>query len=133
MDQDNLASALRALASDEKARPETARLRDVFDDVEAALRSGVRREAVLSALHQQGFKMTLESFKSALQRIRKERAKAGTTLTPIAAPEASKSVTPASKQPPASSSNTKPSPTTSAGDPPASFDWESKRDKKVEW
>jgi hypothetical protein len=64
-------------------------LRDVFDDVEAALRSGVRREAVLSALHQQGFKMTLESFKSALQRIRKERAKAGIAApirTPAAAP-----------------------------------------------
>ncbi|CAJ0808632.1 hypothetical protein [Ralstonia insidiosa] len=65
--------ALRSLISDSSARSETARLREIFDDVEATLQSGVRREAVLTTLHDKGFTMTMASFKSALQRIRKER------------------------------------------------------------
>ncbi|WP_316685563.1 hypothetical protein [Ralstonia thomasii] len=48
-------------------------MREIFDDVEATLQSGVRREAVLTTLHDKGFTMTMASFKSALQRIRKER------------------------------------------------------------
>ncbi len=73
MGENDISARLRALATDEKRRPETARLRDVFDDVEAALRAGVPQADVLAELHQAGFKMTLASFKSALQRIRKER------------------------------------------------------------
>lgn len=74
MGENDISARLRALATDEKRRPETARLRDVFDDVEAALRAGVHQADVLAELHQAGFKMTLASFKSALQRIRKERS-----------------------------------------------------------
>lgn len=73
MGENDISARLRALATDEKRRPETARLRDVFDDVEAALKAGVPQADVLAELHQGGFKMTLASFKSALQRIRKER------------------------------------------------------------
>jgi len=69
----NLVGALRALTEDTSARSETARLRDVFDEIEAALNAGVRREAVLATLHENGFTMTFTGFKSALQRIRKER------------------------------------------------------------
>lgn len=71
--RENVAASLRSLVNDASARSETARLRDIFDEVEKALQSGVKREAVLAALHEQGFTMTLASFKSALQRIRKER------------------------------------------------------------
>ena len=49
-------------------------IHNVFDEIEATLGRGVRREAVLATLHQQGFTMTMASFKSALQRIRRERA-----------------------------------------------------------
>jgi hypothetical protein len=70
-----LVEALRGLKQDTSARSETARLRDIFDEVEAALKAGVRREAVLATLHEQGFTMTLLGFKTALQRIRKERTK----------------------------------------------------------
>ncbi|MDC5123763.1 hypothetical protein NRA16_17775 [Acinetobacter baumannii] len=66
--------ALRALAKGDSNRSETARLRDVIDDVEAALEAGVSRSAILETLHQQGFKMSLKSFESALYRIRKKRA-----------------------------------------------------------
>jgi hypothetical protein len=82
MTQEAITSVLRALATGEKARSETARLRDVFDDVEAALRSGVRRETVLKALQEQGFKMKMASFKSALERIRKERKEASPDQQP---------------------------------------------------
>lgn len=76
MSETDIAARLQALASDDKRRPETARLRDVFDDVERALKAGVPQAAVLAELHEAGFTMTIASFKSALQRIRKERSEA---------------------------------------------------------
>lgn len=51
----------------------TARLREVFDDIEATLKAGVSQATVLNELHDLGFTMKMASFKSALQRIRKER------------------------------------------------------------
>lgn len=69
----DLSTALRELANNGSAKTETARLRDVFDEIEAAFQSGVKQAAVLAVLHEQGFKMTMAGFKTALQRIRKER------------------------------------------------------------
>lgn len=77
MQKNSVVDALRALATGEKARSETARLRDVFNDVEAALSAGVSRAAILETLHSQGFTMTLKSFESAIYRIRKQREKKG--------------------------------------------------------
>lgn len=76
MEKNNVADVLRALATGNKARSEIAHLRDIFDEVEGALKTGVRRAAVLEALHGQGFTMSLKSFESALYRIRKQRASA---------------------------------------------------------
>ena len=73
MTKDSGADVLRALATGDKSRSETARLRDIVDEVEAALAAGVSRAAVLEALNAQGFTMTLKSFESALYRIRKKR------------------------------------------------------------
>lgn len=73
MTTNSVADVLRALATGDKNRSETARLRDIVDEVEAALAAGVSRAAVLQALHDQGFTMTLKSFESALYRIRKKR------------------------------------------------------------
>lgn len=75
MKQNDVSERLRALATDDKRRPETARLRDVFNDVEAALTAGISQADVLAELHKSGYTMTMASFKSALQRIRKERSK----------------------------------------------------------
>lgn len=71
--KDTLVEALRTLEASDENRSETSRLIDVFDDVESALRCGVRRTAVLAALHSQGFTMTAKSFESAIYRIRKKR------------------------------------------------------------
>lgn len=75
MEKSSVVSALRALAAESEGRSETARLRDVFEDVEAALSAGVKRRAILEALNEQGFKMTLKGFESAMYRIRKQRRK----------------------------------------------------------
>ncbi|WP_319103226.1 hypothetical protein [Pseudomonas aeruginosa] len=77
MTKTSVADVLRELAKGDKSRSETARLRDVIDEVEAALAAGVSRSAVLEALHGQGFTMTLKSFESALYRIRKQREQGG--------------------------------------------------------
>ena len=73
MTKDSVADVLRALATGDKGRSETARLRDIVDEIEAALAAGVSRAAVLETLNAQGFTMTLKSFESALYRIRKKR------------------------------------------------------------
>lgn len=85
MTKPSLADALRALAKSDRHRSETARLRDVIDDVEAALDAGVSRAAVLAELHKAGFTMTLKSFESALYRIRKKRARHPPARTPASA------------------------------------------------
>jgi hypothetical protein len=69
----SLRDSLVTLASGTQHRSETARLHDVFDEVEAALQAGVRRKAILETLHANGFTMTLRSFESALARLRKRR------------------------------------------------------------
>lgn len=74
MTSNSVAEVLQALAKGDKARSETARLRDVFGEVEAAINAGVSRAAILEALHEKGFTMAMRSFESALYRIRKERA-----------------------------------------------------------
>lgn len=86
MAENEVTARLRALASDDNRRSETARLRDVFDDVEMTLSKGVSQFDVLAELHKLGFTMTMASFKSALQRIRKERTKKAQT-TKTAAPQ----------------------------------------------
>ena len=73
MNKNTVAEALRALATSDKSRSETARLRDVFDDVEIALKAGVSRATILETLHDQGFEMTAKSFESAIYRLRKKR------------------------------------------------------------
>lgn len=73
MSKDSVVEALRALATSDDRRSETARLRDVFDEVEGALNAGVSRAAILETLHGQGFTMTAKSFESALYRLRRRR------------------------------------------------------------
>lgn len=69
---------LQQLSQDPKNRSDTARLRDIVDDVEKALKAGVKRETVFKALQDNGFeKMSFKSFESALYRIRKERRRVG--------------------------------------------------------
>ncbi|WP_434152220.1 hypothetical protein ACR2R6_23450 (plasmid) [Methylocaldum gracile subsp. desertum] len=76
MTKKNASDALRKLAAGTAARSATAMLRDIFDDIENAMRAGVRRKAILETLQEEGFKITFKSFESAIYRIRKQRKKA---------------------------------------------------------
>ena len=75
LNKENVSAALQALAAEYAGIPrsETARLREVLDDVEAALTAGASHAAVLDTLHAQGFTLTASSFESTLARLRKER------------------------------------------------------------
>ncbi len=73
MSKPSLSETLQEMARNHASRSKTARLRDVFDDVETALNAGVSREAVLQALNDDGIAMTKQTFDKALSRIRKER------------------------------------------------------------
>ncbi|MDC6409538.1 hypothetical protein LOD50_10440 [Xylella fastidiosa subsp. multiplex] len=75
MDRKAIAERLRALASDDKKRSKAARLRDVIDDVEAALSAGVPRSSVLNELEAQGLQMSVATFETTLRRIRQKRRK----------------------------------------------------------
>lgn len=79
MTSSDLSQALEQLATSDSGRSETARLRDVFDQVERALDAGVSRQAILEALHAKGFTMTLRGFETALYRIRRKRAQGRAT------------------------------------------------------
>jgi radical SAM superfamily enzyme YgiQ (UPF0313 family) len=73
MNKEDILESLRELAVNDASRSETARLRDIFDGIEGALAAGVKTEIVLETLHKQGFTLALSGFRSAIQRIRKER------------------------------------------------------------
>jgi len=73
MGNNELSEQLRVLASDANKRSKAARLRDVVDDVEAALAAGVQRSAVVETLAKNGLEMTLSTFDSSLRRIRQKR------------------------------------------------------------
>lgn len=75
MDRKNISERLRALATDDSKRSKAARLRDVIDDVEAALAAGVPRSVVVEELAFNGLEMTLATFETMLKRIRKKRGK----------------------------------------------------------
>jgi molecular chaperone GrpE (heat shock protein) len=74
-DKEKVSAALRELADEHRGVPrsDTARLREVLDDVEDALSAGASHSAVLDTLHNQGFSLTLSSFQSTLARLRRER------------------------------------------------------------
>jgi hypothetical protein len=68
-----LLSRLEALARRGNQRSKVARLRDIFNEVEALFKLGFSRDDVLAELNAGGLDMSKASFKSALQRIRAER------------------------------------------------------------
>jgi plasmid stability protein len=72
MGDNNISDKLRALAAGTN-RSATARLREIYDEIEAALRSGVRRKDVHQLLTESGFQISFASFELALYRIRKKK------------------------------------------------------------
>lgn len=73
MDTAKAASRLRSLAQDVSKRSKTAVLRDVFLDIERAIRAGVSQVVILEELRALGLDMNEHAFRSALRRLRAER------------------------------------------------------------
>jgi hypothetical protein len=75
VNKEKVSAALQELADEHRGNPrsDTARLREVLDDVEEALSAGASHSAVLDTLHNQGFSLTISSFQSTLARLRRER------------------------------------------------------------
>jgi hypothetical protein len=76
VDTAKAASRLRSLAQDVSKRSKTAVLRDVFLDIERAIRAGVSQVVILDELRVLGLDMNEHAFRSALRRLRAERATA---------------------------------------------------------
>ena len=74
MDDENISEKLKELARG-KNRSATARIREIFDEIEVALSARARRKDVYKALINVGYEITFESFELAIYRIRKERKK----------------------------------------------------------
>lgn len=72
MDNTKIVKALEDLASS-SSRRESARLREVFDSIEASLAAGVTRIQVLESLHQNGFTMSINTFNTTIYRIRQQK------------------------------------------------------------
>jgi hypothetical protein len=81
MDKQGDIEALRALARDQAAKTKMARLRDIFDEIEATQNAGVPNRKIVETLNARGYDLTPKTFESALYRIRKEREAQGITNT----------------------------------------------------
>jgi hypothetical protein len=73
MPEPSAAERLRALAQGNTQRSDSARLREILADVEAALSAGVSRAAILEELHAAGFTFKQSSFEWALYQARKKK------------------------------------------------------------
>jgi hypothetical protein len=75
MDKKAISERLRALAASSNHRSKAALLRDVIDDVEAALAAGISRSSIVEALSEHGLEISLSTFDTTLKRIRQKRGK----------------------------------------------------------
>lgn len=91
MSNHELSEKLKVLATSAAGRSNMARLRDIFDDVEFAIKAGVPISTVHATVSNSGLQMTDNAFRVGLTRIRKERSSKTT------APPAAKPALPASK------------------------------------
>lgn len=66
---------MQELSQGSENRSATARLRDIFEDIEIALTAGVKREAIWEALKKEGYEMPLKTFESAIYRIKNKKGK----------------------------------------------------------
>lgn len=92
-DRQNIIESLRALSIGPN-RSVTARVREIFDEIESALQAGVRIKDVHKVLADNGFGGTLRAFEVAIHRIRKARTGASSKHATVPTQTAQKSSTP---------------------------------------
>ena len=82
MDKNTVVEGLRALAHDKSKRTKAGCLRELLDDVEATLASGVSQAEVIKELNRHGLEFSFATFVTTLKRLRKERARGLTKSVP---------------------------------------------------
>ncbi len=92
MGKSTIADRLRKLAADDQNKSKTARVREVIDEIEAALAAGVSRQKVLDALAADGLVMSMRTFDTILKRIRQTRGGKPARATPSRVQEKSPGV-----------------------------------------
>ncbi len=73
MSKSKITEVMQTLSQGSANRSAIARIREIFGEIEIALQAGVKREAIWEALQNEGYKMPLKTFESAINRIKKER------------------------------------------------------------
>lgn len=73
MDSIKISEQLKKLATDNEKRSKSARLNDLLDDIENALKNGISRQSVIELLAENGFEISMKSFESTLARLRRKR------------------------------------------------------------
>lgn len=74
MGDNNISEKLKMLSMSTN-RSATARLREIFEDIEKAIKLGVRRKDIHQVLKENGFDISFSSFELAIYRIRQEKSK----------------------------------------------------------
>ncbi|NPT70823.1 hypothetical protein GS910_42500, partial [Paraburkholderia sp. RL16-012-BIC-B] len=77
MDHEQLASALRRLASTSPKRSKASHLKTLLPDIEAALAARVPAVDILNTLREQGLDISLRTFHGTLYRLRKTASPPG--------------------------------------------------------
>ncbi len=74
MSNPKIMEVMQTLSNGNAGKTATARLNNIFDGIELAMNSGVKREVIWAALREiDGYDMPLNTFESAIYRIRKNR------------------------------------------------------------
>lgn len=90
LETDEVRKSLQALTKSKEGRSETARLKDIFDDIEKALSAGVKQAVVHKTLVEKGYTLSLSGFKTAIRRIRKKQQNEHAIKKPTASDTANK-------------------------------------------
>lgn len=81
-EREKISEALREISIGSR-RNKTARLRECFDEVEAAKAAGASNKTIVAALEANGLYFDVNNFKNARSRILKERALRGKNTTEV--------------------------------------------------
>lgn len=69
------AKTLLDMAEAKNGRSMASRIRDLYPEIDKAIKAGVKREAIVEVLHNDGIAVTMKTFESVLYRIRLKEKK----------------------------------------------------------
>lgn len=134
METEKAAESLRGLASSADVnRSKIGRIRELVPHIEDAKAAGVSLEKVLETLNANGLDMKMQSFKSMLYRIRKEKKKLPAANAANATPKNEAKAQVQQTQLNKAQANESPAPAGTKVGEPKRFEWDPKNAEKPEW